>query len=400
MPTPRHLREVRDGELLLLVGTSKGAFLIRPSTREVAGPYLAGEEISTMTLDARGGRRRLWAAAGATLRFSDDWGRSWSEPIELGDAKRVWQIALAGSSTPDRLWAGVEPAGLFESRDGGASWSAVRGVHGPGALHGILPDPSVPERVVVALAPGGLLRTEDGGATWQAANRDLDLTSAGGAGPYVHRAQRVASRPERIFLQTHRGVFRSDDDGATWSDVSAGLSSPFGFALATHPRDAHTAWVVPLESHEFRCVPDGRLRVWRTRNGGMRWQPMSAGLPQEHAWETVLREGLAADSRDPVGLWLGTRSGRIFVSRDEGKSWHELLRGLPPILCVRPAGTGRVIGGEKQTRKTIVKSRRRKKKAQHRKPAAKKRELRRPRWRPKRVRRVKRVKKRRPARKK
>ena len=397
MPTPRHLKEVRDGELLLLVGTSKGAFLLRPTTREVAGPYLAGEEVGAMTLDTRGGRRRLWAGAGGTLRFSDDWGRTWSAPIELGDAKRVWQIALAGSSSPERMWAGVEPAGLFESRDAGASWSAVRGVNGAGALHGILPDPSSAERMIVALSPGGVLRTEDGGATWRACNGEL--TSVGASGPCVHRAQRVASRPERIFLYTHQGVHRSDDEGSTWNDVSAGLPSRFGFALATHPRDAHTAWVVPLESHEFRCVPDGRLRVWRTRNGGMRWQPMSAGLPQEHAWETVLREGLAADSRDPLGLWLGTRSGRIFTSRDEGKTWHELLRGLPPILCLRPAGAGRVIGGEETGLRAIVKGKRRRKgKAKRRakprrrrtKPAAKRRVLRRPRWRPRPVKRKKR----------
>jgi len=151
---------------------------------------------------------------------------------------------------------------------------------------------------------------------------------------------RDPTRPERLFLQNHWGLYRSDDGGGSWRDVASGVPSDFGFAMAAHPRDAGTVYVVPLESDTFRCVPEGRLRVYRTRDAGKSWRPLARGLPQGRAYETVLRDALATDHRDPAGVYFGTRSGKLFASSDEGTSWTRIAEGLPPVVCVKAALVG------------------------------------------------------------
>ena len=132
-------------------------------------------------------------------------------------------------------------------------------------------------------------------------------------------------------------MYRSDDHAENWKDIANGVPSDFGFAMIMHPRNPDCAYIVPVESDEFRCTCDGRLRVYRTRNAGGSWEPLMRGLPQKGAYETVLRDALAADSLDPLGIYLGTRSGQLFGSRDEGKTWERILEGLPPVLCIRTA---------------------------------------------------------------
>jgi len=156
-------------------------------------------------------------------------------------------------------------------------------------------------------------------------------------GQCIHKVSSHPARPERLFLQSHWGLYRSDDFAETWRDIANGLPSDFGFAIIMHPRNPDCAYIVPVESDEFRCTCDGRLRVYRTRNAGGSWEPLMRGLPQKGAYETVLRDALTADSLDPLGVYLGTRSGQLFGSRDEGKTWHKILDGLPPVLCVRTA---------------------------------------------------------------
>jgi hypothetical protein len=144
-------------------------------------------------------------------------------------------------------------------------------------------------------------------------------------------------RPERLFLQNHWGVYRSDNCAEAWTDIANGIPSDFGFAMLVHPGNPDCAYIIPVESDEFRCACDGRLRVYRTRNAGGSWEPLTRGLPQKGAYETVLRDAIAADSSDPTGIYFGTRSGQLFGSRDEGKTWHKLLDGLPSVVCVRSA---------------------------------------------------------------
>jgi len=154
-------------------------------------------------------------------------------------------------------------------------------------------------------------------------------------GQCVHKIARHPSRPERLFLQNHFGLYRSDDGGDSWRDIANGVPSDFGFGMAVHPHEPETVFILPLTADEFRWVPEGKLRVYRTRNGGKSWQPLSRGLPKGRVFETVLRDALAADPFDPAGVYFGTRSGKLYASRDAGASWALALDGLPPVTCVK-----------------------------------------------------------------
>lgn len=196
----------------------------------------------------------------------------------------------------------------------------------------------------VGISAGGVYTTEDGGSTWQARNRGIRVVFMPEKypefGQCVHKIAMHPARPERLFLQNHWGLYRSDDAGVTWLDIANGVPSDFGFAVVMHPRDPNCVYVVPVESDEFRCTPEGRLRVFRTRNAGASWEPLSRGLPQKGAYETILRDAMATDSLDPAGIYFGTRSGNLYGSTDEGKTWDKILEGLPSIVCVRAALIG------------------------------------------------------------
>lgn len=364
------LIHVKKRDSLLLVGTSKGAFLLRsgPSSKrwEVGGPYFHGYGVYAMAYDDRAGRHRIWASTqsfwGTLLRSSDDFGKSWTNPQEApirfpADAeislKNIWQIQPGRPDEPDVLYCGVEPAALFQTQDAGETWSLVRGLfdhphrprwlpgNGGLSLHTILLDPTTKERMYVGISSGGVYRTEDGGCNWTPQNRGIQATFMPNKfpefGQCVHKIVLHPARPERLFLQNHWGLYRSDDRGENWRDIGNGVPSDFGFALVMHPRNADCVYVVPVESDEFRCSCEGRLRVYRTRNAGASWEPLTRGLPQKGAYETVLRDAMAVDPRDPAAIYLGTRSGQLFVSGDEGRNWQKMLEGLPPVLCIRHA---------------------------------------------------------------
>jgi photosystem II stability/assembly factor-like uncharacterized protein len=357
------------GDVVLLIGTTKGAFIGRASGRrsgwELGGPYFPGQPVYAMAFDARGGRNRLWAAAehphfGANLHRSDDFGRSWTAPERAlvrfpegsgWSLKRVWQIQPGRADEPDSLYCGSEPAALFESTDGGESWALVTGLFDhphrskwqPGGgglgLHTIVPHPQRRERMIVAISTGGVYRTEDGGRSWTASNRgvraDFLPDKHPEFGQCVHKIVAHPARPERLFLQNHWGLYRSDDGGRSWEDIAHGVPSDFGFAMAIHPQDPDCAYIVPLESDQFRCTPEGKLRVYRTTNAGRSWKPLGRGLPQKDALETVLRDGLATDALEPAGVYFGTRSGKVYASCDGGDRWSLVRDGLPPVLCVK-----------------------------------------------------------------
>ncbi len=369
---------VKKGDFLLLLGTTKGAFILRSNAQrsrwEVGGPYFHGHSVYSMAYDARGGQHRIWASTasywGTLLRSSDDFGRSWTNPQQAPirfpsdtgvSLKNIWQIALGRPEEPDVLYCGVEPAALFETRDAGETWSLVRGLFNhphrprwmPGngglALHTVVLDPANKERMYVAISAGGVYRTNDGGGTWTAQNRGIRAMTMPEKypefGQCVHKIAMDPARPERLFLQSHWGLYRSDDSAESWIDIANGVPSDFGFALITHPRNADSVYIVPVESDEFRCACDGRLRVYRTRNGGGSWEPLMRGLPQKRAYETVLRDAITADAFDPAGIYFGTRSGQLFGSRDEGKTWQKILEGLPSVVCVRSAITEEAFAG-------------------------------------------------------
>jgi hypothetical protein len=370
MPEIRHIQP-QSGDVLVLVGTMKGAFILRADRSraqwDMGGPYFPGSAVYAIAYDGRAGRNRLWAGPasmhwGALLRSSDDFGRTWTNPEsatvkfpEGTDAalKNIWQVVPGRDSEPDTLYCGVEPAALFVSRDGGNSWSLNDGlwshpqrerwVPGGGGLclHTILVDPADSKRIRIAVSTAGMYVTEDGGATWRPSNSGVRAEFLPDKypefGQCVHKVVQSKKSPERMYLQNHWGLYRSDDRGETWTDVANGVPSDFGFAMAAHPADADSAWIVPLESDAFRCTPEGKLRVYRTRDAGGSWEPLSNGLPQENAYETVLRDALAADSLQPAGVYFGTRSGKVFGSADEGETWQTLAGGLPPVVSIKTA---------------------------------------------------------------
>jgi len=370
MPEINHVNAT-TGDVLLLVGTMKGAFLLRPDSYrkacEVGGPYFPGQAVYAMAHDDRQGRSRLWAATnsmhwGAVLSSSDDFGKTWTKPETYNvkfpaeadsSVKQIWQIALGHPGEQDTLYCGVEPAALFKSTDAGENWSLVQGLYDhphrpqwqPGGgglcLHTILPDPTNKKRMHIAISTGGVYRTDDGGETWNTRNVGIRAQFLPPDNWYpefgqcVHKVVSHPSNPNRLFLQNHWGLYRSDDGGDSWNDIANGVPSDFGFALAIDPHDPNTTFIIPLESDEFRCTPEAKLRVYRTRNAGESWEALTKGLPQENAFETVLRDGLAADNVEPTGLYFGTRSGKLFGSNDGGESWGLMVQGLPAVVCVK-----------------------------------------------------------------
>ena len=373
---------VRNGDFLLLVGTTKGAFILRSNAQrsrwEVGGPYFHGHSVYAMAYDNRGDQHRIWASTasywGTLLRSSDDFGKSWTNPQQApirfpADAgvslKNIWQIALGRPEEPNVLFCGVEPAALFETRDAGETWSLVQGLfdhphrprwmpgNGGLALHTIVLDPGDKQCMYVAISAGGVYRTNDGGLSWTPQNQGIRATTMPEKYPLfgqcVHKIAMHPARPERLFLQSHWGLYRSDDCGENWNDIANGVPSDFGFAMITHPRNPDCVYIVPVESDEFRCACDGRLRVYRTRNAGASWEPLSRGLPQKRAYETVLRDAMSADSFDPMGIYFGTRSGQLFGSCDEGRTWQKILEGLPSIVCIRNAVVGDASGSLRPT---------------------------------------------------
>jgi len=362
----------RPPEALLLVGTMKGAFVFHSDKSrrkwKMDGPHFRGEAVYALLHDTRAGRARTYAATnsmhwGPSVRSSDDLGKTWSSgegssvrfPAESARAvAQVWQLAPGRESDPDVLYAGVEPAALFESRDGGKTWAPNQGLleheHQPKwqpgggglCLHTIVLDPANRKRMLIAISTGGVYRSDDGGKTWRARNAGVRAEFLPDKHPEfgqcVHKVVNHPSRPERLFLQNHWGLYRSDDWGDSWHDIANGVPSDFGFAMEMHPHDPDTVYIVPLESDQFRCTPEAKLRVYRTTDAGSSWEPLYKGLPQTDAYETVLRDALAADSFESAGIYFGTRSGKVFGSFDGGGSWVEIADGLPPVVCVKASG--------------------------------------------------------------
>ena len=347
----------------LLVGTRRGLFIFESDTRRAQwrsrGPYLIGREIYHAVHDARDGA--LWAASdhavwGAHLHRSTDLGESW-ETLEHAPhypdgrgLKAIWFVAPGHASAPGSLYAGIEPAGLFVSHDAGASWHSVATLNdhptnttwqpagGGLALHSIIVDPENAQRIYCALSAGGVYRSDDGGASWRPINRgvraDFQPQRYPETGQCVHKLLLHPRRNERLYQQNHCGVYRSDDRGENWSEITAGLPSDFGYALAIDPHDADTLFVIPEESSHMRATIDGKLRVYGSNDAGASWHALTRGLPQENAYVSILREGMTSDTGEPCGVYFGTSSGHLFASPDAGASWTLVAGYLPRILSV------------------------------------------------------------------
>ncbi|WP_049577524.1 WD40/YVTN/BNR-like repeat-containing protein [Streptomyces sp. SBT349] len=365
-------------EVLLAVGTRKGLFLARREVGrraagewEFEGPHFAAQAVYAVAVDRRrpGGPRLLVGADsshwGPSVFHSDDLGVTWREPGRAAvrfpegtgtSLERVWQLTPAGEDEPDVVYAGTEPGALFRSADGGESFELVRTLWDhptrerwePGGgglgLHTVLTGASGPEEVMVAVSTGGVYRTRDAGKSWFPSNQGVEVVFQPERfpefGQCVHKVARDPVRRDRLFLQNHWGVYRSDDGGGSWTSIGAGLPSDFGFPVATHPRRSGVAYVFPLNADADRVPAGRRCRVYRTPDAGESWEELRTGLPDAPHYGTVLRDALCTDDADPAGVYFGNRNGEVFASADDGDSWRLLASHLPDVLCVRAVVIG------------------------------------------------------------
>ncbi|WP_419993265.1 WD40/YVTN/BNR-like repeat-containing protein [Streptomyces boninensis] len=356
-------------DALLAVGTRKGLFIgkRRGGSWKFGEPQFNAQAIYSVGIDKRGAAPRILAGGdsahwGPSVFWSDDLGASWQEPKQppvkypqdTGTSlERVWQLRPAGPEAPGVVYAGTEPGGLFKSVDGGETYELVRElwehpsrsqwVPGGGglAVHTVVTDPRDADSVLVAVSTAGVFRTRDGGKSWAPSNAGVKAVFLPEGsqfpefGQCVHKVSQDAANPDRLYLQNHWGVYRSDDGGGSWQDIGAGLPSTFGFGVVAHPHRGDVAYLFPITADEDRVPAENRCRVYRTEDAGASWQPLSAGLPQEAHYGTVLRDALCTDDADPAGVYFGNRNGEVFASADDGESWQQLASHLPDVLCVR-----------------------------------------------------------------
>jgi hypothetical protein len=368
----------------LLVATRKGLFKVERGEGEngggawrVTGASFLGDPVKMVLPDPRDGA--IYAALGhghfgVKLHRSRDGGESWEEisspkypekPADVDDrdpmrgtpipwvVDQIWALEAGGAEEPGVLWCGTIPGGLFRSADGGASWSLVSslwnnparkewfggGYDYPG-IHSICVDPRDPKHVTVGISCGGVWVTRDAGETWQV---QADGMVAGYMPPEQannpniqdpHRIVACPAAPDVLWSQHHSSVFRSTDGARSWSEVTAAAPSRFGFAVAVHPKDPDVAWFVPAVADEKRIPVDGKFVVSRTRDGGKTFDVLRKGLPQEHAYDLVYRHALDVDGTGQR-LAVGSTTGSVWTSDDQGDSWQVVSHTLPPVYCVR-----------------------------------------------------------------
>jgi len=349
----------------LLIGTKKGLFVLEGepgSGFEITTRAFAGEPVDYAMRDPRSGRLLATMTSpfyGPKIFHSDDAAGDWeqAEGVALPEGgdnalERIWVIA--SGEADGLLFAGGDPGVLFESHDGGANWEINAGLWDqpsrpqwqPGGgglcLHSIATWPGHPDRLAVAVSAAGMWLSEDGGRSWRRGNEGLnpryipeEALQDENAGKCVHHVERAPKQPERLFMQFHGGVYRSDDAGSSWSPIDDGLPSDFGFPLMVDPADPDSAYVIPLVADMDRVTPDGRVRVYETRDGGSTWSPRGDGLPAENAYLTVLRQAFHRHGEGPkLELYFGATSGDVFGSGDAGATWSTVATRLPPVFSV------------------------------------------------------------------
>jgi hypothetical protein len=357
--------------VVLSIGTRKGLFVAEAAGArrrfEIRGPFGSGVSVYSTLIDTRG-KPTIYGSScnaffGMKVLKSTNLGKSFKEtksapafPKDDGRAlMNIWALEPGGGKND--LLAGVEPASLFRSGDGGDSWEMIPGISNhehsrkwqPGAggmcMHTVIRDGN---RIHIGISTGGHYLSEDGGTTFTASNKGI------GAGfvpdPYpefgqcVHKIARHADAPGRLYIQNHGGwderpgigVLRSDDHGKSWRSIAKGLPSDFGFPIVVHPRDPDTVYVAPLEPMTRTC-PGGSPAVWRSENGGDSWKRLAKGLPKKGSYFTILRDGMTIDETKTPALYFGTTTGQLWIGREGGEKWECLFDALPPINVVKAA---------------------------------------------------------------
>jgi len=369
------------GRTTLLVATRKGAWLFHGDEERrqwrVDGPHFLGHIVHHLVLDPRDGRTLLAAAKtghlGPTIFRSSDFGHSWSEArqppafAKVGEGGRAvdhtFWLTPGHASQPGVWYAGTSPQGLFRSSDGGATWDPFSPINedpryrawmgseqdgtpdGP-KLHSILVDPRDPDHLYFGMSGGGVHESRDGGASFSPLLEGLDVVEGFDVdNPGFHDPHTIRlcpSRPDRLYQQNHCGIYRLDRPASRWERIGRAMPAEVGdcgLPLAVHPRDAEIAWVFPMDGTTVwsRVSPGGKPAAYVTRDGGASWVRQDHGLPAEQAWWTVKRQAMATDRQESVGVYVGTTSGELWASRDEGAHWHIVARHLPEIYAVETA---------------------------------------------------------------
>jgi photosystem II stability/assembly factor-like uncharacterized protein len=348
----------------LLLGTKKGLFALQGDAGagefEVRARAFPGEPVDFAMRDPASQRVIATVTSpfyGPKIWFADDPAGEWTqaEGVALPEGseealERIWVIVAGEGGS---LYAGGDPGVLFESRDGGETWELnaalrehrVKDNWQPGGgglcLHSIVPWPGEPEKLSLAVSAAGVWHTEDHGQTWTRRNQGIvprylpEEAREGATQLCVHRMERAARRPERLFIQFHWGVYRSDDAGQSWTEIGDALPSDFGFPLALDPADPDSAYVIPLKGDFDRVMPEGHVRVYETRDAGETWTPRGDGLPDHEAYLTVLRRAFdrTGEGRE-LQLYFGATSGEVFGSGDAGGRWFTAATRLPPVFSV------------------------------------------------------------------
>lgn len=365
------------------VGTRKGLFTVvrKPSGWQIDRVDFLGSPVTMTLYDAR--NNMLYAVLtlghfGAKLHRSSDGGQTWEEcavPVypegavyggppgadgkpttKPASLSEIWILEPGGADQGDWLWAGTIPGGLFTSQDRGTSWQLVEslfnhpdrlwwfggGKDEPG-IHSVCVHPQDSRRVLVGVSCGSVWATADGGGSWECRGQGLraEYMPPGMEFNTVsqdpHRLVRCAAAPDHLWIQHHNGIFKSTNEGRQWDELHDVQPSNFGFAVAVHPQDPHTAWFVPAQKDQFRVPVNARLVVNHTTDGGRTFRQLSAGLPGTHCYDIIYRHGLEVDATG-TRLTMGSTTGGLWVSEDAGESWITISQTLPPIYCTRFAG--------------------------------------------------------------
>jgi photosystem II stability/assembly factor-like uncharacterized protein len=354
-------------QIVVLTSTRAGLFLYAADTCrsewKQSGPFLADFDIHHAIFDCRNGS--IWAAANGPenqVFRSSDLGETWEAKGAPFDCDSIWHVEPGHSSEPEAVYAGLKPAALWKSVNGGESWAPVSSLNdhetrgewweggGGLCLHTIILPEDCPGRIFVGISVAGLFRSDDSGASWRPVNSGVadfvDIVKSEGMKvdhDSVHRCvHKVVLDPresDTMYQQNHLGVYRSRDGGESWQRIEEGLPSNFGFPIAIGGINggSPTIFIIPEDGETLR-TKEG-LAVWRSEDEGQSWKESTDGLPK--GYFNVNREGMAADQLSPTGVYFGDTTGVLFGSNDGGVSWSAIADGLPPIRSVEVAHLGR-----------------------------------------------------------